>query len=240
MQTENLECKIAQAQMGRYLGGEGLSSEAIANLEFHVKACKGCKEAIQERRKALESVLALPITEEFPALQVDRPQIKPAGMPWVDAIRRVPAAAEAVGEPRKKNWRTPVYAGGLMVVLVAMTSLTNEPTRVFGDRAMTTGPKIVKSEAPAEVASNALLPLSTQGTSPITITEGPPRFKLADFVPGFMMSAADRHDLANTDMALTRQIMEIEVQKKAVEPAKITRKRRSSNVVRVYAPEPKK
>ncbi len=238
MQTENLECKIAQAQMGRYLGGEGLSNEAIANLELHVKSCAGCKEAIQARRKALESVLALPTIEEFPALNVSHPEIKPQGMPWVDAIRRMLAPKEDSDNPKKRNWRTPAYAGGLMAVLLVMSNMAKEPTKVFGNRAIDSN--IVRNEPPKAVATNDLGAVNTRGESPIAIEEPKPSFTMKDFMPQFMMIAADRFDPANTDMALTRQIMELELQKLAAKPAKTTtpRKRRQ-NVVRVYAPAPK-
>lgn len=236
MQTENLECKIAQAQMGRYLGGEGLSNEAVADLEGHIKACPACKEAIQARRRALESVLALPTIEEFPALKVSRPEIKPAGMPWVDAIRRAPAA-KADSEPTKRNWRTPAMAAGLVVVLVAMSTMAKEPTRIFGDRALANNAALVSREETATVAANALGDVTTSGESPVAIKENPATFGLKDFMPGFMLYSADRFDPANTDMALTRQIMEIEMQKRAEKtPAKP--RKRARNVVRVYAPAP--
>lgn len=240
MQSENLECKIAQAQMGRYLGGEGLSNEAILNLELHVKSCTPCKEAIQARRKALESVLALPTIEDFPALNVSHPEIKPAGMPWVDAIQRMPTVKKETGDPKKRSWRTPVMAGGLMAILFVMTNMAKEPTRMFGDRVITSNPNLV-STPPTTVANNALGTVKTEGDSPIKIEEAKPTFAMKDFMPQFLMIAVDRFNPANTDMALTRQIMEIELQKMAVKETKVTNtrstRRRSQNVVRVYAPK---
>lgn len=238
MQTENLECQIAQAQMGRYLGGEGLSNEAIAQLEEHIRACGNCKDAIQERRRSLESVLALPTSEEFPALKASRKiDIKPASMPWVDAIRRVPQQPDTPEARRTARWRTPVYAGALIAVLFVMTTLTREPTRVFGDRAID---KLAKSE-PTKVATNLLPPVETSGESPITLAEPKASYALDDFVPAYLVGAFKRFNPAITDKALNRQVMEIELQKmQTAKPEESTtvrrtsRRRSSSAVIRIY------
>jgi len=238
MQSENLECQIAQAQMGRYLGGEGLSNEAIAELETHVRTCTGCKDAIQARRRALESVLSLPTIEDFPARKVEA-AVQPAGMPWVDAIRRMPTPASANADSSaKKKWRTPVMTAALAGVLILMTNYSKEPTRVFGDRAMSTQDTLVKRE-PAVVADNRLTPPTTEGGSPITIEEPAPTFQPKDFIPEFLLAQAKLKEPGTTDMALTRQIMEIELKKYAEKETATNRpvRRKSRNVIRVYAPE---
>lgn len=234
MQSENLECQIAQAQMGRYLGGEGLSSEAISQLETHVRGCHGCKEAIQERRRSLESVLALPLTEDLPALKVSRSvNIKPASMKWVDAIRREPSEPATPAAQKTARWRTPAYAGGLVVVLISMSMLTKEPTKVFGDRAIDT----VANRPAAKVASNNLPLVETSGESAIQIAEPKASYALQDFVPPFLMGAIKNFNPENTDKALSRQIMEVELAK--MKTATVTKKsttsrRRATNVIRIY------
>jgi hypothetical protein len=238
MQSENLECQIAQAQMGRYLGGEGLSQEAITELETHVRGCAGCKDAIQARRRALESVLSLPTIEDFPARTV-KAAVQPAGMPWVDAIRRMPTAKPETGETgSKKKWRTPVMTAALAGVLILMTNYSKEPTRVFGDRAMTPQESLVKPQ-PSVVADNRLAPPSTEGESPITIEEPAPSFQPKDFIPAFILNQVTMKETGTVDMALTRQIMELELEKYAAKEAKAKKpaRRKSRNVVRVYAPE---
>ncbi|MEQ1824151.1 MAG: zf-HC2 domain-containing protein, partial [Fimbriimonadaceae bacterium] len=72
MSVQNIECRIAQAQMGRYLGGLGLSEEAVSQLESHIRACPECSGALRLRRIELEAVVALP-KEEFPALPESEP-----------------------------------------------------------------------------------------------------------------------------------------------------------------------
>ncbi len=234
MQSENLECQIAQAQMGRYLGGEGLSSEAISQLETHVRACTDCKAAIQERRRALESVLALPLTEDIPALKVSRSvNIKPASMKWVDAIRREPSEPATPEARKKARWRTPAYAGGLVVVLVAMSMLSKEPTKVFGNRAIDT----VANRPAVKVASNSLPLVETSGESAIQIAEPKATYSLQDFVPPFLLIAVKTFNPENTDKALNRQIMELELEK--MKTATVTKKtttsrRRATNVIRIY------
>jgi hypothetical protein len=57
MQVENIECQIAQAQIGHFLTGSGLSEEAIKQLEEHIGACPDCKAVLNERRSELRAML---------------------------------------------------------------------------------------------------------------------------------------------------------------------------------------
>jgi hypothetical protein len=43
MSVKNLECQIAKAQIGRYLAGDALSSEAVGQLEEHIAECDECQ-----------------------------------------------------------------------------------------------------------------------------------------------------------------------------------------------------
>jgi hypothetical protein len=236
METEKLECKIAQAQMGRYLGGEGLSPEAIDQLEAHVRDCEDCKQALRARRKSLEAILALPASEEFPALEVTHPKVKPAGMPWVDAIRRAsaPVPEEEIAEPKKTkpSWRLPIYSAGLAAVIIAMSTVAKDPTTLFGDRAMTTNRAKSKS---APIAGNAapMKSVTTSGGSAITIKT--PTLKLSEFAPAFIVKPIQQFDPDNTPVALANSILEYEMEKPPKQPA--THRARRKNVVRVYAPE---
>jgi len=58
MQVENIECQIAQAQIGNFLAGSGLSEEAVRQLEEHIAACANCKAVLTERRDALKAMLS--------------------------------------------------------------------------------------------------------------------------------------------------------------------------------------
>lgn len=57
MQVENIECQIAQAQIGNFLAGSGLSEEAMQQLEEHIAGCTNCKAALNERRSELKAML---------------------------------------------------------------------------------------------------------------------------------------------------------------------------------------
>ena len=57
MQVENIECQIAQAQIGSFLSGSGLSDEAVRQLEEHIAGCVHCKSVLSERRDALKAML---------------------------------------------------------------------------------------------------------------------------------------------------------------------------------------
>lgn len=57
MQVENIECQIAQAQIGNFLAGSGLSEEAITQLEEHIAGCAHCKAALAEKRNELKALL---------------------------------------------------------------------------------------------------------------------------------------------------------------------------------------
>ncbi|PMU85968.1 hypothetical protein, partial [Pseudomonas sp. GW704-F5] len=48
---------IARGQINRYLAGENFSSEGMRQLEEHVATCEGCKEALAERKRALQRML---------------------------------------------------------------------------------------------------------------------------------------------------------------------------------------
>lgn len=57
MQVENIECQIAQAQIGNFLAGSGLSDEAITQLEEHIAGCAHCKAALADKRNELKALL---------------------------------------------------------------------------------------------------------------------------------------------------------------------------------------
>lgn len=57
MQVENIECQIAQAQIGNFLAGSGLSPEAMEQLEDHIAGCANCKTVLNERRSELKAML---------------------------------------------------------------------------------------------------------------------------------------------------------------------------------------
>jgi hypothetical protein len=67
MPVQDFECQIARNQIGRYLNGDGLSSEALRQLGSHVAECIGCKGFLDQRKAALQGMLGeaeLPVRVE--------------------------------------------------------------------------------------------------------------------------------------------------------------------------------
>jgi len=58
MQVETIQCQIAQAQIGNFLAGSGLSDEAMSQLEEHISQCPTCKAALAEKRSELKAMLS--------------------------------------------------------------------------------------------------------------------------------------------------------------------------------------
>src|SRR5450432_4217831 len=57
MQVQNIECQIARAQLGRYIAGDGMASEAVTQLEAHIAKCPDCKAIMQAKQKDLEAAV---------------------------------------------------------------------------------------------------------------------------------------------------------------------------------------
>lgn len=57
MAVKSVECQLAELQIGRYVAGEPLSSEALKQLERHVANCTSCNRVLSDRKQALRSML---------------------------------------------------------------------------------------------------------------------------------------------------------------------------------------
>lgn len=141
MQTRNLECQLAMAQLKRYLSGTKLSDDALEALESHLVDCPICRLAVQAQK----------VHSEEPILPTQ-------------AVVQTPAPTP---EPKKSlmkgHMKTLALSVALATVLVAMSMIANDPTKLFGDRLMapgaTTKPKPVKNDA-------AITPRATKASTP--------------------------------------------------------------------------
>lgn len=153
MQVQELECQIAQAQTGRYLSGESLSDETIADLERHLAQCEQCRGAIAERRRSLELLMVGPRSEAVtPAkksatFRLDRAVVE---IPNQDRVPAAFTSRASTGVPDinlgaeselmapatflKRNAKTLAYSIALAGVLVAISFLIKDPTKLFGER----------------------------------------------------------------------------------------------------------
>lgn len=144
MSVQNIECQIAQGQIGRYLTGGALSPEALDQLEGHIGECKACTEFLSERRTGLQAMLGDRAAVRAPgdSKPLDpEPDPAPTGTLVGRLREQLIRAATAPppqreGAPEGRSMAKPLLlSGALALVLVAMTILSKNPTLVFGEKA---------------------------------------------------------------------------------------------------------
>lgn len=127
MQVESVECQLAQVQLKRYLQGEELPADLMAELERHLKTCGNCKEAAQRQRDSLAGMLGKPA--------------KPKLNPWAVLASEKAAVTPTGGKPNIlaafKNSKTIALSGALALVLIAMSTILRDPTKLLGPKAKT-------------------------------------------------------------------------------------------------------
>lgn len=135
MSLKSLECKLAQGQISRYLTGDRLSPEALVDLEAHVSECDDCREIIAERRRTLEKVVASArAVVEVPDSEEEAPE-EAASAPAKTAKPSVRAKLlDQIGKGGKNNAKPLILSSALAVVLVAMSYVAKDPTRLFGTK----------------------------------------------------------------------------------------------------------
>ncbi len=156
MQVKNIECQIAQAQMRRYLTGEEMPNAIVTDLETHLRHCPECMAAAHGLRESLKGVLNSKVTGK-PVPEVPTAPAVNAVVP-TQASTRTPAdfldAPDAdfkpAKAPKKSNVKTLMYSGALALVLVLMSTVFRDPTKLFGARAST-----IPTDTPPAVDSNA-------------------------------------------------------------------------------------
>ncbi len=162
MQVQEVECQLAQAQMSRYLAGDPIPDEALRQLERHVASCSDCKVMVTERRQTLRAMLKIETgpdptdSEQTPHARLNAP-IDPIDVPaafagpvassdakhgFIDVLKTLPI----------QNWKPLAISGGLAIVLVAISFLMGNPSKILGAKAA----KGAKSP-PAPVTAKARL-----------------------------------------------------------------------------------
>ena len=130
MSLKNLECKLAQAQLARYISGEPISPDILRHLEDHVAECRECKAEISERKRALETVL----TPSHAVVQLPQGELEENSKPLSAARERLLTALSGATPTKKKDFRKPLLlATALAVVLFAMSYISKDPTRLMGN-----------------------------------------------------------------------------------------------------------
>lgn len=156
MAVQDFECQIARAQIGRYLQGDALSSEALDQLEDHIAECPGCKGVLTERRKALQEMLGWK-GEEAPKTAViqEPPSTAPKNL-QNKAIAQLQQAMTSTktGDGKKPTvWKPLALSAGLAVVLIGMSYMTKGSNSILGERVTEALPP-----APAAIATAPIEP----------------------------------------------------------------------------------
>lgn len=186
MQSVNIECQIAQAQLRRYLTGEDMPNAVVNELETHLRNCADCMAAAQTLRESLRGVLTSKITGK-PTSEPRRPREETRHEPAIakavaTGMAAVQTPADVFDAPdeqfkhkpakKKSNFKTLAYSGALALVLVLMSTVFKDPTALFGPRASTkhpdTPPKA--NEAPVQPSGEEHAEPETEATA----IENPP------------------------------------------------------------------
>ncbi|MFN8220209.1 MAG: zf-HC2 domain-containing protein [Fimbriimonadales bacterium] len=164
MSLKSLECKLAQGQISRYLTGDRLSPEALVDLEAHVAECDDCREIIAERRRTLEKVVASArAVVEVPDSEEEAPE-EAASAPAKTAKPSVRAKLlDQIGKGGKNNAKPLILSSALAVVLVAMSYVAKDPTRLFGTKLASSAALPSAAATPTQVK-----PEPTKTTTPVS------------------------------------------------------------------------
>lgn len=176
MPVQNVECQIAEMQIGRYLSGEQFSTEAVRQLEAHVSQCTRCAGILSERKAALKAMLK---KEARAVVSLPEPRTKSADEnPLLNAIKEktnawttkkpVPATPTPAAVPTaaKKPFSKPlILSGALAVVLVGMSYFSHSQENILGESADKALPKkskpVLHSKTPHKASVLATPPAKT-------------------------------------------------------------------------------
>ncbi len=149
MQVENFECQIARGQMARYLSGESLAPDVASELKTHIAGCTECAEALESKRAVLQAMLgdkavvAISVPDSEGDAQASQGAsvrgplmnllLNRAGKAKLDSSGGSSTPAEG---PRPQAVRVLVYSVALGAVVIGMSYLMQDPTRLFGEKAV--------------------------------------------------------------------------------------------------------
>lgn len=161
MPLKNIECQLAQGQLNRYMGGDGLSESALEQLESHIRECEDCAVYLDEKKRALQAMVA-PIAPSSPPKEGSIPthavvefpdEPKPANAFMATLAKKRATLDRAVQPVAASNTPTAsqhtpssfvkplMYSLGLAAVLIGMSTLMKDPTKLLGDRVEKSNPE---------------------------------------------------------------------------------------------------
>lgn len=245
MRLKNIECQLAQGQIGRYLAGTDMSPEAVSQLELHIAECGDCSEFIEVKRRALKEIanqskaVAFIEADEKPdaaeaLVQILQEKSTPGEKPAVLETKREPAPTKPI------HWKAFIYSGALGLVLLLMSHFTANPTALFGERA---ADKVVPAaeEPKVEAALASRDPFAEEPkagelrpTEPLKADEKPPAPTTEPAKPAQTptISKSSTPPIANSAVQVTSRPV---TRRKPRQIRRATQQpRRSANSIRVY------
>ena len=153
MTTKNVECQLAQGQIGRYLGGDRFSPDAMKHLEAHITECDECMAMVTEKRHDLMERLG-----SVPTRAVVEIDTSKSGRERLteEIAKKSGAMAKAKDSLLKAMLPKPVlYAGLLAIVLMGMSYMSRGALKRFGP---TAGDTLPVAKAEATIPSSATVP----------------------------------------------------------------------------------
>lgn len=165
MSVQNIECQIAQGQITRYLAGDSFPTAVVTELEKHIADCPNCQEIVNQKKAMLQAMMrmqnaapAKAVIEPLEDFEEDEEPVRVSDITkskkaprqtlsqkLVDRIAQAHVENETVTTKReaadkKKLFGKPaMYCMALAVVMVSMSYLMRDPTRLFGDRVLPKG-----------------------------------------------------------------------------------------------------
>ncbi|MBX3118142.1 MAG: hypothetical protein KF784_03690 [Fimbriimonadaceae bacterium] len=178
MPVQNIECQIAQGQISRYLSGDSFPTAVVTELEKHIAECPNCQEIVNQKKSMLQAMLRLQgapaakavveVLEDEEEAEVKvsevtrqpKPSRQTLSQKLIDRIaqaheeqeKQVSTKREAFD--KKKFFGKPLmYSLALAAVLVAMSYVMKDPTRLFGDRVVASSSSAALDQTPPPVAA---------------------------------------------------------------------------------------
>ncbi|MCB0825880.1 MAG: hypothetical protein KDC26_06795 [Armatimonadetes bacterium] len=144
MAIQNIECHLATVLMKRFLDGENLPQDILNDLERHIKVCPSCRDIVNNEKVSLEEVLDGPkpkkgfaaVLQKFSPAPVQTPAYAGAGASGaLLQASQVKVSSTPPGMAAFKNPKVLMLSGALAVVLILMSTILRDPTKMLGPKA---------------------------------------------------------------------------------------------------------
>ena len=149
----SLECQLAQVQIKRFLNGDNIPEELLKDLETHLLHCEDCLAVAKGQKSAVESHMVA-----TPSAAVTARQSKPASN-ILDVF---------------KQPKTLLLSVALAAVLIAMSTIMRDPTKLFGTKAIANLPAAESTSGTDETSSNGDEKPDAAKSDPETATKTEP------------------------------------------------------------------